>query len=52
VCRFRSSLIGARLTLLSARGIAVGDIEQHRQGALYFDIHDPAGNTIEVVEEP
>jgi predicted enzyme related to lactoylglutathione lyase len=38
--------------VLSARGIAVGAIEQDRQGTRYFEIHDPEGNAIEVVEEP
>ena len=37
--------------VLSARGIAVGAIEQDRQGTRYFEIHDPEGNAIEVVEE-
>lgn len=37
--------------VLSARGIDVGPIEQDRQGTCYFEIHDPEGNTIAVVEE-
>jgi len=37
--------------VLSARGIDVGPIEQDRQGTHYFEIHDPEGNAIEVVEE-
>jgi predicted enzyme related to lactoylglutathione lyase len=37
--------------VMSARGVDVGAIEQDRQGIHYFQIHDPEGNAIEVVEE-
>jgi hypothetical protein len=36
---------------MSARGVDVGIIEKDRQGIRYFQIHDPEGNAIEVVEE-
>jgi len=44
--------IGRMKGILSERGINVGAIEQDRQGTRYFEIHDPEGNAIEVVEEP
>jgi hypothetical protein len=37
--------------VLAAHGIEVGTIEHDRQGIRYFQIHDPEGNVIEVVEE-
>ncbi len=37
--------------LLAARGVNVGTIERDRQGIQYFEIRDPEGNEIEVVEE-
>jgi hypothetical protein len=37
--------------VLAARGIEVGTIENDRQGIRYFQIRDPEGNVIEVVEE-
>ena len=37
--------------VMSARGVDVGAIERDRQGIHYFQIHDPEGNAIEVVEE-
>jgi predicted enzyme related to lactoylglutathione lyase len=37
--------------VMSARGVDVGIIEKDRQGIRYFQIHDPEGNLIEVVEE-
>jgi len=43
--------IGRMQGVLSARGIDVGPIGQDRQGTRYFEIHDPEGNAIEVVEE-
>ncbi len=43
--------IGRMKDVLSARGVAVGAIEQDRQGIHYFQIRDPEGNAIEVVEE-
>ena len=46
-----SKRIGRMQELLSARGIVVGPIERDRQGTRYFEIHDPEGNAIEVVEE-
>ena len=44
--------IGRMRGILSARGIVPGPIEQDRQGTRYFEMHDPEGNLIEVVEEP
>jgi len=44
--------IGKMKSLLSGRGVDVGPIEQDRQGTRYFELHDPEGNAIEVVEEP
>lgn len=38
--------------VLVARGVEAGPMEQDRQGTHYFQIHDPEGNVIEVVEEP
>lgn len=43
--------IGKVREVLSARGVDVGAIEQDRQGFHCFQIHDPEGNAIEVVEE-
>jgi predicted enzyme related to lactoylglutathione lyase len=37
--------------VLAARGVEPDPIEQDRQGIHYFQIHDPEGNAIEVVEE-
>jgi predicted enzyme related to lactoylglutathione lyase len=37
--------------VMAARGVEVGTIEKDRQGIRYFEIHDPEGNEIEVVEE-
>jgi predicted enzyme related to lactoylglutathione lyase len=37
--------------VLVARGVDTGAIERDRQGINYFQIHDPEGNVIEVVEE-
>jgi hypothetical protein len=37
---------------MPTRGVNVGAIEKDRQGTQYFEIHDPEGNSIEVVEEP
>lgn len=37
--------------VMAARGIDVGEIEADRQGIRYFQIHDPEGNEIEIVEE-
>jgi hypothetical protein len=36
---------------MAARGLNVGTVERDRQGILYFQIRDPEGNEIEVVEE-
>jgi predicted enzyme related to lactoylglutathione lyase len=36
---------------MAARGVNVGIIERDRQGIRYFQIHDPEGNEIEVVED-
>jgi catechol 2,3-dioxygenase-like lactoylglutathione lyase family enzyme len=46
-----SKKIGRIKDVLAARGIEVGTIEHDRQGIRYFEIHDPEGNVIEVVEE-
>lgn len=43
--------IGRMREVMSARGVDVGAIEQDRQGIHYFQIHDPEGNAIEIVEE-
>jgi hypothetical protein len=43
--------IGKMRGLLAARGVNVGTIERDRQGIQYFEIRDPEGNEIEVVEE-
>jgi predicted enzyme related to lactoylglutathione lyase len=43
--------IGRMRDVISARGVEVGAIEQDLQGIHYFDIHDPEGNVIEVVED-
>jgi hypothetical protein len=37
--------------VLRSRGIEVGSIRQDRQGTRYFEIHDPEGNAIEIIEE-
>ena len=43
--------IGKFRDALVARGVAAGTVEQDGQGIHYFDIHDPEGNLIEIVEE-
>ncbi|HLW87833.1 MAG TPA: VOC family protein [Terriglobales bacterium] len=43
--------IGRVRDVLVARGVEVGTVEQDRQGVHYFEIHDPEGNVVEVVEE-
>jgi len=43
--------IGKFRDVLVARGVEVGTVEQDGQGVHYFDIHDPEGNLIEIVEE-
>jgi predicted enzyme related to lactoylglutathione lyase len=43
--------VGKMRDLLAARGVNVGTIERDRQGIEYFEIRDPEGNEIEVVEE-
>jgi predicted enzyme related to lactoylglutathione lyase len=43
--------IGRMRDVMSARGVDVGKVEQDRQGLHYFQIHDPEGNLIEVVED-
>lgn len=48
---FFSKKISKIKNVLAARGIEVGTIEHDRQGFRYFQIHDPEGNVIEVVEE-
>ena len=37
--------------VLAARGIPVGTVQRDRQGIRYFEIRDPEGDVIEVVEE-
>lgn len=37
--------------VMMARGVNVGMIERDRQGIQYFEIRDPEGNEIEVVQE-
>jgi predicted enzyme related to lactoylglutathione lyase len=37
--------------VLAARGVNVGTIERDRQGTRYFEIRDPEGNEIEVVDD-
>jgi predicted enzyme related to lactoylglutathione lyase len=37
--------------VMMARGVNAGTIERDRQGVRYFEIRDPEGNEIEVVEE-
>jgi predicted enzyme related to lactoylglutathione lyase len=37
--------------VMAERGVNVGTIERDRQGIRYFEMHDPEGNEIEVVEE-
>jgi catechol 2,3-dioxygenase-like lactoylglutathione lyase family enzyme len=43
--------IGKMRNVMMARGVDVGTIELDRQGIRYFDIRDPEGNEIEIVEE-
>jgi predicted enzyme related to lactoylglutathione lyase len=43
--------IGRMRKVMAARGVAVGDIQLDRQGIRYFDIRDPEGNEIEIVQE-
>jgi len=43
--------IGKMNGVLRSRGIEVGTIKQDRQGTRYFEIHDPEGNAIEIIEE-
>jgi catechol 2,3-dioxygenase-like lactoylglutathione lyase family enzyme len=43
--------IGKMRNVMRARGVEVGTIERDRQGIQYFDIRDPEGNEIEIVEE-
>lgn len=44
--------IGRMRDVMAARGVNVGTIERDRQGTHYFQIRDPEGNEIEVVQEP
>jgi hypothetical protein len=37
--------------VVMARGVIAGTIERDRQGVRYFEIRDPEGNEIEVVED-
>jgi len=43
--------VGRMREVMAARGVNVGTIERDRQGIQYFEIRDPEGNEIEVVEE-
>ena len=36
--------------VLTARGVEVGPIERDGSGAQFFEMHDPEGNVIEVVQ--
>ena len=42
--------IGKMKEVLAARGVEVGPINRDASGAQYFEMHDPEGNLIEVVE--
>jgi predicted enzyme related to lactoylglutathione lyase len=44
--------LGKMISVLAARGIDIGAIKRDRQGTGYFEIRDPEGNVIEIVEEP
>ncbi|MGB7583355.1 MAG: VOC family protein [Terriglobales bacterium] len=48
---FFTKKIGRIKDILAARGAAVGVVEKDRQGIYYFEIRDPEGNVLEVVEE-
>jgi catechol 2,3-dioxygenase-like lactoylglutathione lyase family enzyme len=48
---FTSRIKKAR-SVLTSRGISVGEIETDRQGTRYFEFRDPEGNSIDVSEEP
>jgi predicted enzyme related to lactoylglutathione lyase len=43
--------VGKMRDVMAARGVKVGPIERDRQGTAYFQIRDPEGNEIEVVQE-
>jgi predicted enzyme related to lactoylglutathione lyase len=43
--------IGKMRGVMMARGVNVGTIQRDRQGIQYFEIRDPEGNGIEIVEE-
>jgi predicted enzyme related to lactoylglutathione lyase len=43
--------IGKMRDVMMKRGVDVGNIERDRQGIQYFEIRDPEGNEIEVVQE-
>jgi predicted enzyme related to lactoylglutathione lyase len=43
--------IGKMRDIMMARGVNVGDVKRDRQGIQYFEIRDPEGNEIEVVQE-
>jgi hypothetical protein len=43
--------IGKMKDVLTQRGASPGDVMQDRQGIRYFEISDPEGNKIEVVED-
>lgn len=44
--------LGKMRDVMAARGVNVGAIEQDRQATRYFQVHDPEGNTIVIVQEP
>ncbi len=48
---FFSKKIERMRNILNMRGVRPGPIDRDRQGIRYFEIHDPEGNVIEVVEE-
>lgn len=49
---FYTKEIGKMREVIASRGATVGAIERDRQGTRYFQIRDPEGNEIEVVQEP
>lgn len=48
---FFTKKISKMRDIMFERGIPVGAIERDRQGTRFFQIHDPEGNELEVVEE-
>jgi catechol 2,3-dioxygenase-like lactoylglutathione lyase family enzyme len=48
---FFTKKLGKIREVLATRGVAAGPVKQDRQGTRYFEIQDPEGNAIEVVQE-